>query len=202
MITLTLLATITSVIVSYLSCYYSSEYANDLRKIVFSKILKFSNHELNDITKSSLFAVTIKNIGDIQSFLEKLLTIVILAPIIGIGGIIKSIELGTNLYWIVTLTFIVIFVLMIPVIYKFLPHLEKLGSFTPSIYKTTREILIGMPVIKTFVRQDYEKNKFNGMNEEYNYVRSQFAKYVHLLTPPSYVTYVLNDYFYSLFGSI
>ena len=112
-----------------------------------------------------------------------MLTVVIIAPIIGFGGIIKSIELGTDLYWIMILTFVVIIVLMIPLVYKFTPYIGKLQEITDSINKTTREMLIGVPVIKTFVRQEYERNKFNDVNEEYKYVQTQLTKHFNLLTP-------------------
>ena len=183
MIILTILAAISTIIVSYLSSNYSSEYGNNLRKLVFLKILKFSNHEFNNISKASLLTITINDIENIEIFLEKLFTIVIIAPIIGFGGIIKSIEMGTRLSWIIALTFIVIIVLIIPIVYKFMPYIGKLELIKDSINITTREILIGIPVIKTFVRQDYEKNKFNKVNEEYKYVQTQLSKHTQLLTP-------------------
>lgn len=183
MVILTILAAISTIIVSYLSHNFSSEYANNLRKIVFSKILRFSNHEFSDMSKSSLLTIIINDIEEIQIFIEKVLNIVIIAPIIGFGGIIKSIGLGTNLYWIVALTFIVIVILMIPLIYKFTPYIGKLQLITDSINKTTREILIGIPVIKTFVMQDYERNKFNRLNEEFKHVQTQLTKHLNLFTP-------------------
>lgn len=183
MVILTILAAISTIIVSYLSHNFSSEYANNLRKIVFSKLLRFSNNEFSDISKSSLLTIIMNDIEEIQIFLEKVLSIVIIAHIIGFGGIIKSIGLGTNLYWIVALTFIVIVILMIPLVYKFTPYIGKLQLITDSINKTTKEILIGIPVIKTFVRQEYERNKFNKLNEEYKYIQTQFTKHTYLLTP-------------------
>lgn len=182
MILLTILAAISTIIISYLSSNYSSGYANDLRRILFEKILKFSNTEFDDISQS-LLTIVVNDVEDIQSFLEKMLTVVIIAPIIGFGGIIKSIELGTDLYWIMILTFVVIIVLMIPLVYKFTPYIGKLQEITDSINKTTREMLIGVPVIKTFVRQEYERNKFNDVNEEYKYVQTQLTKHFNLLTP-------------------
>lgn len=98
MITMTVLATITAVVVSFFSSRFSSEYAKNLRKMIFTKALKFSNHELNNISKSSLITRTLIDVTQIQMFVEALFTVIILSPIIGFGGIIKSYGLGTNLY--------------------------------------------------------------------------------------------------------
>ena len=183
MITMTVLATITAIIVSFFSSKFSSGYARDLRKMIFPKVLKFSNHELNEISKSSLITRTLIDVSHIQMFTEELLTVIIFAPIIGVGGIIKSFELGTDLSWIILLIFIIIIILMIPIFKKVMPYLGKLQEITDKINRNTREILIGMPVIKTFVMQDYEEKKFDKVNSEYNETNINAYRLLLLLTP-------------------
>ena len=183
MITMTVLATITAIIVSFFSSKFSSGYARDLRKMIFPKVLKFSNHELNEISKSSLITRTLIDVSHIQMFTEELLTVIIFAPIIGVGGIIKSFELGTDLSWIILLIFIIIIILMIPIFKKVMPYLGKLQEITDKINRNTREILIGMPVIKTFVMQDYEERKFDKVNSEYNETNINSYRLLLLLTP-------------------
>ena len=183
MITMTVLATITAIIVSFFSSKFSSGYARDLRKMIFPKVLKFSNHELNEISKSSLITRTLIDVSHIQMFTEELLTVIIFAPIIGVGGIIKSFELGTDLSWIILLIFIIIIILMIPIFKKVMPYLGKLQEITDKINRNTREILIGMPVIKTFVMQDYEEKKFDKVNSEYHETNINAYRLLLLLTP-------------------
>ena len=183
MITMTVLATITAVLVSFFSSRFSSGYARDLRKMIFPKVLKFSNHELNNIPKSSLITRILMDVSQIQMFAEKLLTVIIFAPIIGVGGIIKCFELGTNLYWIILVIFIVIIILMIPILKKVIPYFGKIQGITDRINTNVSEIIIGMPVIKTFVRQDYEEKKFDKTNTELTEINIKAYKLILYLSP-------------------
>ncbi len=183
MITMAILATITAVVVSFFSSRFSSEYAKNLRKMIFTKALKFSNHEINNISKSSLITRTLIDVRQIQLFLELLFTIIILAPIIGFGGIMKSFKLETNLYWIIPLIVTVIIILLIPLFRKILPYLGKLQKIMDRINRNATEVLIGMPVIKTFVMQEYEEKKFDKVNSEYNETFIKAYRIILLLTP-------------------
>ena len=183
MIIMTVFATVTAVLLSFFSTRFSASFALDLRKMAFSKVLKFSNHELNEISKSSLITRTVIDISQIQKFTETLLTVIIFAPIIGVGGLIKSFELEIGLSWIMLVTFIVIVVLMIPLFIRVMPYLGRLQEVTDKINGNAREILIGLPVIKTFVRQDYEKKKFNNANKEFKETNIRAHRTLLLFTP-------------------
>ena len=153
--------------VSYFSSRVSSGYAKDLRKIVYSKVLRFSNHELNKISRSSLITRSTNDINQLQSVLAMVFTTILFAPLLGIGSIIKAFELGTNLSWIIFVTFIGVVILLVIVIVRVLPYFKVIQEIMDKINKTSREILIGIPVIKAFVRQNFEEEKFKNINKEF-----------------------------------
>ncbi len=167
MLLMVAISALATVGVSYFSSRVSSGYAKDLRKIVYSKVLKFSNHELNEISRSSLITRSTNDINQLQSVLAMVFTTILFAPLLGIGSIIKAFELGTNLSWIIFVTFIGVVVLLIIVIVRVLPYFKVIQEIMDKINKTSREILIGIPVIKAFVRQDYEEAKFQKINKEF-----------------------------------
>ena len=183
MITFTIIATILAILVSYFSNKLACEYSNDLRKIVFSKVLKFSNHELDDISKSSLIAITTNDISHIQMILGYILNVLIFAPIMAVGGIIKTFELGTNLFWLILEILIIILFFMFLLLRRIMPYLGKLQEITDNINRRTREIIIGMPVIKTFVRQDFEAKKFKAVNDDFKEVNNYTNRYILFLSP-------------------
>lgn len=153
--------------VSYFSSRVSSGYAKDLRKIVYRKVLKFSNHELNEISRSSLITRSTNDINQLQSVLGMIFTTMLFAPLLGIGGIIKAFELGTDLSWIIAVTFTTVIVLLLIILVRVLPYFKITQEIIDKINKTSREILIGMPVIKAFVRQDFEEAKFQKVNQNF-----------------------------------
>lgn len=182
MIMFTILATITGIIVSLFSCKVASEYSYNLRILVFSKVLKFSNHEHNNISKSTLMTRTTNDVSRIRMILEWVFDVIIFAPAMAIGGIIKTIQLGTNLYWIILMILILIIVFMFFILKKTVPYLIILDKL-PDIKGMVREIITGMEVIKTFVREDYESKKFKATNDEFKELRDSIRRYILFLNP-------------------
>ena len=78
MVAISALATIG---VSYFSSRVASGYAKDLRKIIYSKVLRFSNHELNNISRSSLITRTTNDVNQIQGVLGFVFTTLIFASL-------------------------------------------------------------------------------------------------------------------------
>ncbi len=166
MLLMVAISALATVGVSYFSSRVSSGYAKDLRKIIYRKVLKFSNHELNTISRSSLITRSTNDVNQIQSVLGMIFITLLFAPLLGIGSIIKAFELGTDLSWIILVTFIAVIILLAIVTIKVVPYFKIMQEIVDKINKTSREILIGIPVIKAFVMQDYERKKFGKINRE------------------------------------
>ena len=190
MLLMVAISALATVGVSYFSSRVSSAYAKDLRKIVYDKVLRFSNHELNEISRSSLITRSTNDINQLQSVLGMVFTTLLFAPLLGIGSIIKAFELGTDLSWIIFVTFIAVITLLVIVIFKILPYFKIFQEIIDKINKTSREILIGIPVIKAFVRQDYEKKRFQKINRELYDVNIYVFRTMLLMLP--LMTLIMN----------
>lgn len=190
MLSMVAISVFAAVFISYFSSRISSGYAKDLRKIVYRKVLKFSNHELNNISRSSLITRTTNDINQIQNVIGVVLMTMLFAPILGVGSIIKAFELGTDLSWIILVTFIIVATLLIIIMLRILPYFKRIQEITDKINQTTREILIGIPVIKAFVRQDTERKKFKKINKELLDVNLYVFRTMFILLPA--MTLVLN----------
>ena len=190
MLLMVVISVIAAVLTSYFSSRVSSGYARDLRKTVYRKVLKFSNHELNDISRSSLITRTTNDINQIQSVIVMIFTTLLFAPILGVGGIIKAFELGTNLSWIILVTFIAVAALLIFVVARTLPYFKITQEIIDRMNRTAREILIGIPVIKAFVRQDTEREKFKKINEDFLEVNLYVFRHIFILIPA--MTLIMN----------
>ena len=190
MLLMVAISALATVAVSYFSSRVASGYAKDLRKIIYEKVLKFSNHELNHISRSSLITRSTNDVNQLQSVLGMIFMTLIFAPLLGIGSIIKVFELQTNLSWIILVNFIAVVLLLIIVIIKVLPYFKITQEIIDRINKTTREILIGIPVIKAFVRQDYEADKFQKVNQEFYDVNIYVFKTLLIMLP--LMTLIMN----------
>ena len=176
--------------VSYFSSRVSSGHAKDLRKIIYRKVLKFSNHELNEISRSSLITRTTNDVNQLQGVLGFIFTTLIFAPLLGIGSIIKVFELQTDLSWIILVNFIAVIVLLVVIMVRVLPYFKITQEIIDRINKTAREILMGIPVIKAFVRQDFEENKFRKVNKDFYDVNIYVFKTILIMLP--LMTLIMN----------
>lgn len=152
---------------SYFSAKFSTGYARDLREMTYENVMNFSSQELNSISRASLITRITNDINQIELIILLGLTIVVFAPILGIGSIIKAFEIRTDLSWIIVIAFIAIMILLFVIGSRVLPKFNTLQEYMDKINQNAREILIGMPVIKAFVRQDFEKEKFEKTNRQY-----------------------------------
>ena len=175
---------------SFFSSRVSSGYAKDLRKMVYKQVLKYSNHELNEISRSSLITRSTNDINQIQNVLIMIFTTLLFAPILGVGSIIKVYQLGTSLSWIILVTFIAVALTLILVMVRVLPLFKKIQEIVDKINQTAREILIGIPVIKAFVRQDYEEAKFQKVNKEFLDVNLYLFRNMLIMIP--LMTLIMN----------
>ncbi len=138
---------------------------------------------MNEISKSSLITRTTHDVSNIQVFTRIFLTNILYAPILAIGGIMKIIQLGIDLYWIVVLVFLVVIVVLVVILAKVLPKFGKLQKIRDNINRNAREMLTGTPIIKTFVRQDYERNKLKKTNTNFKDTEIITNKYYNLIPP-------------------
>ena len=183
MLSMVAISALATVAVSYCSSRVSSGYAKDLRKIVYEKVLKFSNHELNNISRSSLITRSTNDINQLQSVLGMIFTTLLFAPLLGVGSIIKAFELETSLSWIILVTFFAVVVLLLIVIIRVLPYFKITQEIIDKMNRSAREILMGIPVIKAFVRQDFEKEKFERVNREFYDVNIYVFKNMLMMLP-------------------
>ena len=174
---------IATLIVSYFSSILSSAFSRDLREKLYDKILNFSNHELNKFSRASLITRSTNDINQIQHTIGIILRTLLFAPILAIGSIIKVFEIGSNLSWIIFIAFISVAILLSLVIWNVLPYFKKTQEIVDQINRISREILIGIPVIKAFVRQDHENKRFNKSNQEYYNVNLHVYRIMLILLP-------------------
>ena len=190
MMAMVLIGVLATIGLSYFSSKVSAAYGRDLRKISYEKILKFSNFELNKISRASLITRNTNDVYQIQIFLGLFFTTILFSPILGIGSILKAMEFGTNLLWIIAVTFAAAIIPFVIIFIRTVPYFKVMQELTDKINQTSREILMGIPVIKAFVRQEYEEERFRKTNEDFRSVNLNVFRILLVLLPA--MTLLLN----------
>lgn len=138
----------------------------DLRGKVFTKVVSFSNNELNKFSIASLITRSTNDIQQVQMVEVMLLRMVLYAPIIGIGGIVKVMSTKTGLGWIIGVAVAAISVVVLVLMQVAMPKFKKMQSLVDRLNLVSREILTGVPVIRAFSREKFEEDRFETANKD------------------------------------
>lgn len=153
-----------AIAVSYIASRTSAAIGRDLRGRVFRKVLSFSGGETDRFSTASLITRSTNDIQQVQMVCVLLLRMVLYAPVLGIGGIVKVSHTETGMSWIIAVAVVAIVLLVSTLMTIALPKFKILQSLVDRLNLVSREILTGLPVIRAFSREAYEEKRFDEAN--------------------------------------
>ena len=158
---------VSAVSIMFLSSRVAARLGRTLREKVFSKVLSFSNKELSEFSTASLITRSTNDIQQIQQLITMLFRVVVYAPIIGFGGLVKVLT-GTDnsMAWIIGVAIVAILLIVIILFVVAMPKFKKLQDLTDKLNGVSREILTGIPVIRAFNTQKKEEKRFDKANSD------------------------------------
>ena len=161
---LSLLMMAASIGVSFVAARTAAGVSRDLRRKVFGKVVSFSNGEMDRFSTASLITRSTNDIQQVQMVLVMLLRMVLYAPIIGIGGIIRVTRTRTGMSWIIAVAVVVIMGVVLLLMAIAMPRFKMMQKLVDRLNLVSREILTGIPVIRAFGREKHEEERFDAAN--------------------------------------
>lgn len=165
MLGLTIILVICIILVSLIASQTAAKIGMNLREQVFSKVVSFSNTEVNKFSTASLITRSTNDIQQVQMVCVMLLRMVIYAPILGIGGVIKVASTKTGMGWIIGVAVGVIILIVGILMYITMPKFKKMQTLVDKMNLISREILTGVSVIRAFSREKHEEARFEVANK-------------------------------------
>ena len=165
MVGIALISMLATVIVSFIAARVGAALGRNLRKDVFNKVVGFSNTEFDKFSTASLITRTTNDIQQIIMLVVMGLRIVFYAPILGVGGVIKVINTGASMGWVIGVAVISILLLVIVLFTFAMPKFKSVQKLVDRLNLVTRESLTGMLVIRAFSTQKHEEEKFEVANK-------------------------------------
>ena len=167
MLGIALISMVSAIIIMLLSARVAAKLSKTLREKVFTKVLSFSNEELNGFSTASLITRSTNDIQQIQQLMTMLFRVVVYAPIIGIGGFIKVLTNSDNsMAWIIGVAILGILFVVGTLFIVAMPKFKKLQDLTDKLNLVSREILSGLSVIRAFNTEEKEEKRFDGANKD------------------------------------
>ena len=151
---------------AYFAAKASICFSTDLRKDVFDKVQEFSFKNIDDFSTGSLVTRLTNDIQQIQNVVMMSLRTLFRAPGMLIGGLIMAYlmnrQLMVILLVVMPLLLLAIFLLLRTAFPKFMAMQKKIDRLNSSV----QEALTNVRVIKSFVREEYEEEKFKAANKD------------------------------------
>ena len=166
MVGMTLLMGVIIILLGYVSAKVGAGIGRDLREKMYTKIVSFSNTEMDKFSTASLITRSTNDIQQIQIVNIMILRMVLYAPVIGIGGIIKVIETGANMGWVIVLAVVLILGFVFTLMAIAMPKFKIMQTLIDKLNLISREILTGISVIRAFGREKREEERFDEANIE------------------------------------
>ncbi len=166
MLLLSILVMVASIGIAYLSANISMAFGRDLRKDFFNHVQNFSTREMSKFGAPSLITRNTNDVTQIQNVLFMALTMMIGAPITGIGAIILAIKTNVNLSALllvsVPMMSLIIFILLRWIVPLFRINQIKIDKLNLVL----REQIAGVRVIRAFVKNGSQREKFQEVSAD------------------------------------
>ncbi len=166
MLGMSLLMAAAAVLIGLVASRVAASVACGLREKVFNKVIAFSDAEINKFSTASLITRSTNDVQQIQMVTVMMLRMVLYAPILSIGGIVKVVGNGAGMGWVIFIGIAAVVILMGTLMVIAMPKFKVMQTLVDRVNLVSREILTGIPVIRAFGREEREEERFDEANKD------------------------------------
>ena len=194
------------VVCAIIAVYWGSKtgmaFGRDVRSAIFRKVESFSQAELNRFGTASLITRNTNDVQQVQMIVLMGLNMMIIAPILAIGGVIMALRQDVPLAGILVVILPIMTFIVGSLMYRAIPLFQAVQRKVDRINQVTREALSGIRVIRAFVRTDHEEERFDVANRDLTATSLQVNRLFALMIPSLMLVFNLSTVAILWFGSL
>jgi len=189
-----LLVTLAQIACTVIAVYFGAKAAmglgRDLRGAIFERVGQFSEQEVTKFGAPSLITRSTNDVQQVQQLVLMSATLMVAAPMLSIGGVIMAIRQDAQLSWLIAVCVPVLLIAVGLIVTRMVPLFRKMQARIDTVNRVLREQLTGIRVVRAFVREDVETERFAGANTDVTDVALRAGRLMALMFPT--VMLVLN----------
>lgn len=162
----------------------------DLRSQVFGRVAEFSPREMHDFGTPSLITRSTNDVQQVQMLVFFSLQFLVQAPITGIGGIVLALRVEPRMAWLIAVMVPLMLVAVGFIILRAAPLFRVMQEKIDRINQVLREQITGIRVVRAFVREEREKERYEEVNEELTDLNRRVGLLMIAINP--IITFMLN----------
>lgn len=166
MLALTLVQVACAIAGVYFGSKLSMRVGRDLRSAIFGKVVNFSEREMGQFGAPSLITRNTNDVQQVQMLVQMTSTLMISAPMLAIGGIIMAVRQDLGLSWLMVVSIPVLIIVVALIIVRMVPLFQTMQKRIDRINQIMREQLTGIRVVRAFVREDVERERFTTASKD------------------------------------
>ncbi|WP_030395762.1 MULTISPECIES: ABC transporter ATP-binding protein [Kitasatospora] len=183
MIGVTVLQTLCSICAVYYGARTAMAVGRDIRAAVFDRVQGFSAREVGQFGAPSLITRTTNDVQQVQMLVLMSFTMMVAAPIMCVGGIIMALNQDVPLSGLLLAVVPALAVVVAVLVRQLRPRFRSMQDKIDTVNRVLREQITGIRVIRAFVKDDHEQNRFADANEDLTGVSLQVGKLMAYLFP-------------------
>jgi len=138
----------------------------DMREQIFTRVAEFSEREVGQFGAPSLITRTTNDVQQVQMLIFMALALMVSAPIMAIGGIFMALQQDIGLSWLMAIAIPVLLLVITLIVLRMVPLFRSMQARIDTVNRVLREQLTGIRVIRAFVRERHETDRFAVANAE------------------------------------
>ncbi|MGN0134534.1 MAG: ABC transporter permease, partial [Anaerotignum sp.] len=161
----------------------SQRTGTDLRRAAFQKIQEFSFHNIDTFSTPSLITRLTNDITQIQLVIMMCLRMLVRSPLLCVGSIVMAFSINAKIAFLFIFVVLLLAGAVFLILKAALPKFKMVQEKLDKVNTVMRECLAGIRVVKAFVRNEYEMEKFTNVNEDYKNTTVSAFKLMLLMMP-------------------
>ncbi|HOB58361.1 MAG TPA: ABC transporter ATP-binding protein [Rhodoglobus sp.] len=166
MLGITLVQVAAAITAVYFGAKAAMKVGRDMRGAIFQRVGEFSEREVSKFGAPSLITRTTNDVQQVQLLVLMTCTLLVSAPILAIGGIIMALQQDLELSWIMVIAIPVLLLSIGLIISRMVPLFRLMQTRIDTVNRVLREQLAGIRVVRAFVREGLETERFAKANED------------------------------------
>lgn len=202
MLLVSLVQAATSIGALYFGSRTAMAVGRDLRAGLFDRVARFSSQEVNHFGAPSLLTRTTNDIQQIQMLLSMGFAMLVMAPMMAIGGIVMALREDTGLAWLLLVAIPVLALVVLLIVSRMVPGFRVMQEKIDRINQILREQITGIRVVRAFVREPYETRRFGEANDDLTRVAVFTGRWMATMFPAVMLVFNLSMVAVLWFGGL
>ncbi|MBM6401340.1 ABC transporter ATP-binding protein [Phycicoccus sonneratiae] len=201
MLGVSLLQVVATIAATRIAALTSASLGRDVRAAVFSRVGSFSAREVSSFGAPTLISRSTNDVTQVQQVVYMGLAIMVSAPIMMVGGVFMALREDIGLSWLVAVAVPLLGLSVGLVISRMVPHFRAMQKAVDTVNRILREQITGIRVVRAFVREDVERERFGEANRTYTGTALAVGRLMALAFPIVMVVFNLSTVAVIWFGA-